>query len=816
MKIDKKKFKDEIVEKLKIRFGKTLENATKREIFESVCYATMMYISDNWVATRQTYEKKNVKQAFYLSAEYLMGRALGNNLVNMMIREDVADVLKEINFDYNEIEDTEFDAGLGNGGLGRLAACFLDSLATLELPGHGYGIRYRYGLFEQRIINGYQVEYPDKWLRNGDPWSIRCDDDAIDVHFGGHVEIAPDETGRSHFNIVDTEVIRATPYDMPIVGYGVNTVNTLRLWDANSPEEFDLQLFNEGHYLKAVEKANIAKDISRVLYPNDHTEPGKRLRLRQQYFFVSASIQDLFRKYKKRHGNDFSKFSDEIALQMNDTHPVVAIPELMRLLMDVQGMEWDEAWGIMNRTCAFTNHTIMTEALEKWDVTLFCNLLPRIYQIVEEINRRLMDKLRKKYPNDYARHQRMAVIGSGVINMASLAIEGGHKVNGVAALHTEILKNDTLKDWYEFYPDKFCNKTNGVTQRRWLLKSNPELSAAVTAKIGDAWIKDMPKLREIEKFADDKDFRNQLADIKFRNKQKLAEYIKKNNGITVDPKSIFDVQVKRLHEYKRQLLNIMYIMYLFNKIKANPKTDIVPRTFIFSAKAASGYRRAKLIIKLINSVADKINNDADVNGRLKIVFLANYRVSMAEMIFPASDVSQQISTAGKEASGTGNMKFMMNGALTLGTMDGANIEIVEEVGEENAFIFGLRADEVAKLNNNGFNPWEIYGSNHELKTVVDQLVDGTYNPPDGQEIFRELYDYLMNGVDGNRADQYYVLKDFADYVKSQERIDKTYRDQDKWVKMAIINIARSERFSSDRTILEYAKEIWDIKATSVK
>jgi len=816
MKIDKKKFKEEIIQKLKMRFGKTLENASKREIFDATCYATMMYIGDNWVETRETYEKSNVKQAYYLSAEYLMGRALGNNLVNLLIQEDVAAVLKDIGFDYNEIEDTEFDAGLGNGGLGRLAACFLDSLATLELPGHGYGIRYRYGMFEQKIINGYQVEYPDRWLRFGDPWSIRCDDDAVDVHFGGHVEIIPDEKGRSHFNMVDSEVIRATPYDTPVVGFGVKTVNTLRLWDANSPEDFDLQLFNDGQYLKAVEKANIAKDISRVLYPNDHTEPGKRLRLRQQYFFVSASLQDLIRKYKKRHGDDFTKFSDEIAIQMNDTHPVVAVPELMRLLMDVQGMEWDEAWGIMNKTCAFTNHTIMIEALEKWDVTLFCNLLPRIYQIIEEINRRLTDKLRKKYPNDYARHQRMAIIGNGVINMAALAIEGGHKVNGVAALHTDILKQDTLKDWFELYPEKFCNKTNGVTQRRWLLKSNPELAKLINEKIGGEWITDMSKLKKLEEFADDKDFRKKFWDIKLDSKKRLAEYIKRNNGIIVDPESIFDVQVKRLHEYKRQLLNVMHIMYLYNKIKANPKIDIHPRTFIFSAKAASGYRRAKLIIKLINSVAEKINNDPTVNGKLKVVFLANYRVSLAEMIFPASDVSEQISTAGKEASGTGNMKFMMNGALTLGTMDGANIEIVEEAGQDNAFIFGLLAEEVAKLNDNGYNPWEIYNANAELHKVIDQLVDGTYNPREGHEIFRELYDYLMNGVDGNRADQYYVLKDFAEYVKAQEKIDKNFRDKDSWIKKAIINVARSGRFSSDRTILEYAKEIWNIKKTPVK
>ena len=780
----------------------------------AVAYAVMSLISDNWVATRKKYDEKNTKQMFYLSAEFLMGRALGNNLVNLTVNEDVKSVIEELGLSLNELEELEMDAAIGNGGLGRLAACFLDSLATLALPGHGYGIRYKYGLFEQRIENGHQVEYPDKWLYHGDPWSVRCEDDSVDVMFGGYVETQTDKKGRNHFIWHPSEIVRGFPYDTPIVGYGNNTVNTLRLWEAEAPEEFDLQKFNNGEYLKAVESSNICGDISRVLYPNDNTEVGKLLRLRQQYFFVSASMQDIMRKYKLKNGTDFSKFSELVAMQLNDTHPVVAIPELMRLFLDVEKMEWDEAWGIVSKTCAYTNHTIMAEALEKWYVPVFAPQLPRIYQIIEEINRRLVEKLRKKYPNDNGRIERMAIIANNHINMAWLAIEGGHSVNGVAALHTDILKKHELHDWFEMYPEKFNNKTNGVTQRRWLLKSNPELAKLITDTIGDKWITDMSDIKKLEKSAGDAAFVKKFNDIKHENKVRLAKYIKENNGVDIDPNSIFDVQVKRLHEYKRQLLNALHIMHLYNKIKANPKLDIVPRTFIFGAKSASGYRRAKLIIKLINTIGEKINNDASIKGKLKVVFLANYRVSLAEKIFPASEVSEQISTAGKEASGTGNMKFMMNGALTVGTLDGANVEIAEEVGSDNAFIFGLKADEVDKLYRDGYNPWDEANRNPDLAKTVNQLIDGTYSDH-GNLIFRELYDSLMHGVEGSQADVYFVLKDFADYVKAQERIDKAYRDQNGWAKMAIINVARSGKFSSDRTISDYAKEIWSIKATKV-
>jgi starch phosphorylase len=816
MNIDKKKFKDNIAEQLKLNFSITLEEANKRQLFDAVSYAIMELIHENWIKTRQTYDKKDVKQAYYLSAEFLMGRAMGNNLVNMSILKDVKEVLDEIGFNYNEIEEQEYDAGLGNGGLGRLAACFLDSLATLGLPGHGYGLRYRYGMFEQKIIDGHQVETPDKWLRYGDPWSVCRQDEAVEVKFGGYVEVESDDSGRHHFRRITDEIIIAIPYDMPIVGYGNNTVNTLRLWQAESPEDFDLQLFNEGLYLKAIEKSNVAKNISRVLYPNDHTNPGKELRLRQQYFFVSASLQDVVNKFKEKHGTDFSKLPDYACFQLNDTHPVVAIPELMRIFLDKEKLEWEKAWDITVKTCAFTNHTLMSEAFEKWPVDLFTRLLPRIYQITEEINRRFMDKLRKKYPGDWERHQRMAIIRDGIINMAWLGIEGTFRVNGVAQLHTDLLRNFVVKDWDELYPGKIINKTNGVTQRRWLLKSNPALADLITRSIGDGWITNLDELKKLEPFADDPAFVKEFMKIKTENKKVLADYIKKNNNIVVDVNSIFDVQIKRLHEYKRQLLNLMHIMYQYNLIKENPKAKIVPRTYIFGAKAASGYHRAKLIIKFINNVAEKINADPEVSDKIKVVFLANYRVSLAEKIFPASDVSEQISTAGKEASGTGNMKFMMNGAVTIGTLDGANVEIVEKVGNDNAFIFGLTAEQVAELKlHNSYTPREIYDGNPGLRKVINQFIDGTFSEPYEKDIFRELYDALMYGVDGNSADEYFLIADFEAYVKAQEKVEKTYRDKEKWAKTAIINVANSGKFSSDRTIAEYAKEIWNIKKVKV-
>lgn len=816
MKINKADFKTNVLSKLKERAGKTLETATKREVFEAVSYAAMDTVLDNWIATRKTYEEQDVKQAYYLSAEFLMGRAFGNNLVNLVMQDDVKEVVKELGFDLNEIEDLEADAGLGNGGLGRLAACFLDSLATLELPGHGYGIRYKYGMFEQRIENGFQMEYPDKWLTYDEPWTIKRVDESVFVKLGGHVVIEKDESGREHFTVANAEIIKAIPFDMPIIGFDTKTVNTLRLWEAQAAEEFDLQLFNDQKYNQAVEKGNTAEDISRVLYPNDSGPSGKALRLKQQYFFVSASIQDVVKKFKAKHGSNFSIFAEKVAFQLNDTHPVVAIPELMRILIDEEKMEWDTAWAITTKTCAYTNHTILAEALEKWPIDLFGGLLPRIYQIVEEINRRFMAVLRDKYPGDWAKHHQMSIIADGMVKMAWLAIVGGHKVNGVAALHTEILKNQELKEWYELYPEKFNNKTNGVTQRRWLLKSNPELAALLDEKIGSGWKKELSELKKLENFINDSEVAERLMAIKKGNKVRLAKYIKEHNGVELNLDSIFDIQIKRLHEYKRQLLAVLNIMALYNRLKDNPNLDIVPRTFVFGAKAASGYRRAKLIIKLINSIADKVNNDSSINGKMKVVFVENYRVSVAEKLFPAADISEQISTAGKEASGTGNMKFMINGAMTIGTLDGANVEIAEEVGNENAFIFGLTAEEVEELNkNNAYNPWNEYHNNPELRRVIDQLVDGTYSP-NNRELFREIYDSLMYGVEGNKADQYYVLKDFGPYAAAQDKINEAYKDQKAWVKMMLINIANSGKFSSDRTIQEYADEIWNIKKTNVK
>ena len=771
--INKADLKASIVRKLRSDFGKTLDEAHDYELYYAVSRAAMDYISEKWYNTKKTYAVKQVKQAYYFSAEFLMGRYLGNNLINLKINEAVKETLEELGVDINKVEDQEFDTGLGNGGLGRLAACFLDSMATCKLPGHGYGLRYKYGMFEQKIENGYQVEYPDDWTKYGDPWSIVRRDRVYEIKFGGQIEVHKDEVGKEYFKRVNTENVLAVAYDVPVVGYGNDTINTLRLWEARSPEGFDLKLFNDQTYLQASAKAVEAKDISRVLYPNDTEKDGKLLRLKQQFFFTSASLQDIVRRYKGTYGNDFSKFAEKVAIQLNDTHPVVAIPELMRIFLDSEKLLWDEAWSICKKVFAYTNHTILSEALEKWDIALFQPLLPRIYQIIEEINRRFVEELHQKYPGDFGKIQYMSIIGNGQVRMAWLAIVGSHKVNGVAALHTEILKNSELKDWYDLYPEKFLNKTNGITQRRWLLKANPELSSLITELIGDGWTTDLYKLKELEKYLDDENILNRVAEIKLHNKERLANYIKETTGIEVNPHSIFDIQVKRLHEYKRQLLNVLHIMDLYNKLKENPLLDIEPRTFIFGAKAAAGYRRAKSIIKLINTLAERINNDADINGKIKVVFLENYRVSLAEKIFPAADISEQISTASKEASGTGNMKFMLNGALTLGTMDGANVEIVEEAGLENEFIFGLSAAEVEEFQRNGqYNPFDDYNKVEGLKKVVDQL-------------------------------------------EAQTRIDNAYKNKKDWARKALINIANAGKFSSDRTIMEYAREIWNIEPTEV-
>ena len=813
--INKADLKASIVKELRRDFGKTLEEAHDYELYYAVSRAAMDYIVEKWYNTKKTYAVKQVKQAYYFSAEFLMGRYLGNNLINLKINEAVKETLEELGVDINKVEDQEFDTGLGNGGLGRLAACFLDSMATCKLPGHGYGLRYKYGMFEQKIENGYQVEYPDDWTRYGDPWSIVRMDRVYEVKFGGQIEVHKDEVGKEYFKRVNTENVLAVAYDVPVVGYGNDTINTLRLWEARSPEGFDLKLFNDQTYLQASAKAVEAQDISRVLYPNDTEKDGKLLRLKQQFFFTSASLQDIVRRYKGTYGNDFSKFAEKVAIQLNDTHPVVAIPELMRIFLDSEKLLWDEAWSICKKVFAYTNHTILSEALEKWDIALFQPLLPRIYQIIEEINRRFVEELHQKYPGDFGKIQYMSIIGNGQVRMAWLAIVGSHKVNGVAALHTEILKNSELKDWYDLYPEKFLNKTNGITQRRWLLKANPELSSLITELIGDGWTTDLYKLKELEKYLDDENVLNRVDEIKLHNKERLANYIKETTGIEVNPHSIFDIQVKRLHEYKRQLLNVLHIMDLYNRLKENPLLDIEPRTFIFGAKAASGYRRAKSIIKLINTLAERINNDADINGKIKVVFLENYRVSLAEKIFPAADISEQISTASKEASGTGNMKFMLNGALTLGTMDGANVEIVEEAGLENEFIFGLSAAEVEEFQRNGqYNPFDDYNKVEGLKKVVDQLGDGTFDD-DHKGIFRELQTSLLYGVDGSRPDVYFLLRDFDSYREAQTRIDNAYKNKKDWARKALINIANAGKFSSDRTIMEYAREIWDIEPTEV-
>lgn len=809
--MDKQELKNKIILALRRQYGKTLDEAKEYEIYYAVARATMDEITEKWYNTKKTRNHDKVKQMYYLSAEFLMGRYMSNNLINLGYNDIVKEVLEELNVDYNALEDYEMDAGLGNGGLGRLAACFLDSLATLGLPGHGYGLRYKYGMFEQKIENGFQVEYPDNWQKYGTPWCLKRIDRIFEVKFGGDIEVHKDEVGKEYFKRVNTENVLAVAYDIPIIGYGNNVVNTLRLWEAQSPEGFDLQLFNSQHYILASEKETRAQDISRVLYPNDTEREGKILRLKQQFFFTSASLQDIIRRHKSIYGNDFSNLADKVAIQLNDTHPVVAIPELMRILLDQEKLGWDEAWAIVTKVFAYTNHTILSEALEKWEINIFRPLLPRIYQIVEEINRRFILELREKIGIDNEKIQKMSIIGNDKIRMAWLAIVGSHSVNGVAQLHTEILKHKELKDWYEVYPEKFKNMTNGVTQRRWLLKSNPELASLITELIGDKWITELTDLKKLEKFVEDESVLNRLSDIKRNNKIKLAKYIKESTGIEVDVNSIFDVQVKRLHEYKRQLLNILHIMDLYNKIKENPLKDITPRTFIFGAKAASGYRRAKGIIKLINTVAEVINNDTSINNKIKVVFLENYRVSLAEKIFPAADVSEQISTASKEASGTGNMKFMLNGALTLGTLDGANVEIVEEVGEENAFIFGLKADEVLALEGYGkYDPMGDYYGVKGLKKVVDQLIDGTYDDSH-TGIFREIYNSLLNGVEGNRADVYFVLRDFAEYRKAQEAIDKEYKNQKSWLKKSLLNIANAGKFSSDRTIKNYSEEIWNIE-----
>lgn len=807
---EKAEFKKEVQDNVRTLFRKTVEEATPQQLFQAVSYAVKEAIIDDWIATQKKYQEEDPKMVYYMSMEFLMGRALGNNLINMTAYQEVKEALDEMGIDLNAIEDEEPDPALGNGGLGRLAACFLDSLATLGYAAYGCGIRYRYGMFKQKIQDGYQVETPDNWLKDGNPFELRRPEYAKEVRFGGNIRVEYDETGKAHFIQENYESVLAIPYDYPIVGYNNGIVNTLRIWDAEPIVDFQLDSFDRGDYHKAVEQQNLAKTIVEVLYPNDNHYAGKELRLKQQYFFISASIQAAIVKYKKQH-DDIMKLPEKVTFQMNDTHPTVAVAELMRILLDEEGLGWNEAWEVTTKTCAYTNHTIMAEALEKWPIDLFSRLLPRIYQIIQEIDRRFVEQVRATYPGDEGKVKRMAILMDGQVKMAHLAIVAGYSVNGVARLHTEILKTQELKDFYEMMPEKFNNKTNGITQRRFLMHGNPLLADWVTEKLGTKdWITDLSLMSGLKKWVNDEEALKEFMSIKYRNKERLAEYILKHNGIEVDPRSIFDVQVKRLHEYKRQLLNILHVMYLYNQIKEHPERSFYPRTFIFGAKASAGYVRAKEIIKLINSVADVINNDRSINGKLKVVFIEDYRVSNAEWIFAAADVSEQISTASKEASGTGNMKFMLNGAPTLGTMDGANVEIVEEVGMENAFIFGMSSDEVINYEKNGgYNPYDIYHGDPRIRRVVEQLVDGTY-ANGNTELYRDLYDSLLNSRGGSRADMYFILKDFHSYAQAQERVEAAYRDKDRWAKMALLNTASCGKFSSDRTIQEYVDDIWKL------
>ena len=807
---EKDVFKRDVRNNVKTLFRKEVEEATPQQLFQAVSYAVKEAIIDDWLATQKQYEKDDPKTVYYMSMEFLLGRALGNNLINMTAYKEVKEALEEMGIDLNVIEDQEPDPALGNGGLGRLAACFLDSLATLGYASYGCGIRYRYGMFKQKIRDGYQVEAPDNWLKDGNPFELRRPEYAKEVRFGGNIRVEYDETGKTHFVQENYESVMAIPYDYPIVGYGNHIVNTLRIWDAEAIVDFQLDSFDRGDYHKAVEQENLAKNIVEVLYPNDNHIAGKELRLKQQYFFVSASIQAAITKFKKKHG-DISKLPEKVTFQMNDTHPTVAVAELMRILLDEENLGWNEAWDITTKCCAYTNHTIMAEALEKWPIDLFSRLLPRIYQIIQEIDRRFIAQVRAQYPGNEEKVKKMAILMDGQVKMAHLAIVAGYSVNGVAKLHTEILNNQELKDFYQMMPEKFNNKTNGITQRRFLMHANPLLADWVTEKLGTKeWITDLSKMSGLKEWLDDEEALKEFMTIKFKNKERLAAYIKEHNGVEVDPRSIFDVQVKRLHEYKRQLLNILHVMYLYNQIKEHPEMSFYPKTYIFGAKASAGYIRAKEIIKLINSVADVINNDRSINGKLKVVFIEDYRVSNAELIFAAADISEQISTASKEASGTGNMKFMMNGAPTLGTMDGANVEIVDEVGIDNAFIFGLSADEVINYEQNGgYNPYDIYNNDPDIHRVVDQLVDGTYSNGD-TEMYRDLYNSLLNNQGGSRADMYFILKDFRSYADAQARAMEAYKDKEKWAKMALKNTACCGKFSADRTIQEYVDDIWHL------
>ena len=813
--LTKAQIKDGIVGHLRSQYRKTIATASDAQLYNALSMTIKDYVSNNWIDTHAHFEKHDVKTVYYLSMEFLMGRFMGNAILNLSMTDAVKETMEELGVDLNIAENAEPDPGLGNGGLGRLAACFLDSLSTLGYPAQGCGIRYHFGIFEQHIENGYQVEKSDNWLRHGDPWGVRRDEYSKEIKFGGRVVSRKDETGEYRFDIEDYQSVMAVPYDYPVVGYDTKLVNTLRLWDAEPVNRFDLQSFNQGQYDRAVEEQNLARNLSSVLYPADEHVSGKELRLRQQYFFVSATIQRVLEQYiAKKGAAELGRLPDFVQFQLNDTHPAMAVAELMRNLVDVHFLPWDKAWEITKGVCAYTNHTILSEALEKWPAELFSRLLPRVYMIIEEINRRFCANLVEWYGNDAGRIRKMAITADGQVRMAHLAIVGSHSVNGVAAIHTNILKEIELKDFYEIFPEKFNNKTNGITPRRWLAKCNPRLAALITGTIGDKWLTNLDELAKLKPFASDPSFQKEFMDVKRQNKIDLSNHFRSAMGIGVDPDSIFDIQVKRLHEYKRQLLNIFHVIDMYVTLKMNPHLDIAPRTFLFAAKAAASYHRAKLIIKLINSVADVVNNDDTLDGRLKVLFLPNYRVTMAEQLIPACDVSEQISTAGKEASGTGNMKFMLNGAVTIGTLDGANVEMLEEVGADNIFIFGMTAAEVHALTQAGtYAPWDVYNMDFNVRNVLTALINGTLDR--NHDLFRELYDAMLNGFGGARPDEYYVLKDFPAYKKAHAEVDAAYRCRERWAKMAIMNTASAGKFSSDRTIRQYADEIWNMKAQTI-
>ena len=810
--MDVRSLQESLVNHLEFSLAKDDYTATQHDRFVALALTVRDRLIERWVETQQTYYNEDAKRVYYLSLEFLIGRTLGNGLINLGIYDSMHQALDELGYDLEELREVEFDAGLGNGGLGRLAACFLDSMATLELPAYGYGLRYEYGIFYQRIYDGFQVETPDNWLRYGNPWEIGRPEFLYPIQFYGRVRQYADGQGRLRHEWVDSKEVMAMAYDTPIPGYRNNTVNTLRLWGAKATREFDLEPFNYGDYEKAVEDKSLSETLTRVLYPNDNFFVGRELRLKQQYFFVSATLQDIIRRHRKMH-DSFTHFADKQAIQLNDTHPAIAIPELMRILMDLEGLDWDQAWKIAVDTFAYTNHTVLPEALEKWPVDMFEQVLPRHMQIIYEINHRFIENVRQRFPGDDDRVRRMSIIEEGEekrVRMAHLAIVGSHAVNGVAALHTRILQDELFADFYEIWPEKFSNKTNGITQRRWLKKCNPGLSQLISSRIGEGWVTNLYELEKLAELADDSSFQEDWQRVKRENKEKLARYIQKQNGLEVNIDSMFDCQVKRIHEYKRQLLNALYAIVLYNRIKDNPRGDFVPRTVIFGGKAAPGYYAAKMVIKLINCIAARINDDPDIKERLKVLFLANYGVSLAERIFPAAELSEQISTAGMEASGTGNMKFALNGALTIGTLDGANVEIKQEVGDENIFIFGLTVEEVRTLKARGYDPWNYYHDNEELKRAIDMIDHGFFSPA-RPGLCGPLIDSLLH-----QGDPYMVLADFAGYVECQERVNAAYRDRETWTRMSILNCAHMGKFSSDRTIQEYSRQIWNVHPVPIE